>query len=298
LSKKDWLKFWGISLLWGSHYLWIKIALRETEPVTMVALRLLSATAAILVFHRITRPKYPQKTPWLSFLFLGLFNLSVPFALIAWSETHITSGMASILSSTSPLFTMLLSWVFLREEAFSLTRLVGLMFGFGGVIILVSENLSTKNSGFYLGAAAVLLAAISYAFAAIYAKRYTSHLHYSVQALGQVMIGAAVALPASVVIGAPFTLPRLPQTWAAILIMGLVLTAIGANLFFSLLNSVGPTRTLMVSYLYPLVGVLLGIVFLGEQPTWQLLSGGGLIVGGVILANSRHKIQFRIREKA
>lgn len=298
MSKKDWIKFWAISLLWGSHYLWIKIALHETGPVTMTALRLLIATCGIAFYHRIARPTYPQKIPWLAFLFLGLFNLSIPFALVAWSETHITSGMASILNSTSPLFTMMLSWVFLKDETFSPIRLLGLVLGFAGVILLVSNKATIGSSGFILGAAAVLLAALSYAVAAIYAKRYTTHLHYSVQALGQVMVGAAVALPGSIIIEAPFTLPRLPQTWAAILIMALLLTTIGANLFFSLLNSVGPTRTLMISYLYPLVGVILGIIFLGEEPTWQLLSGGALIIGGVILANSRLKRPSPVQEQA
>jgi len=285
LSKKDWGKFWGVALLWGSHYLWIKIALRGTGPLTMTAFRLLIATVTIVIFHHFIRPTYPEKIPWGSFLFLGLFNLSVPFILIGWSETRITSGMASILNSTSPLFTLLISGVILKDEPLSFTRLVGMGLGFAGVILLVSDNVTTQGSGFLPGAGAVLLAAICYAVSAIYAKHYTSHLHYSVQALGQVMMGAAVGLPAAMIIEAPFTLPRLPESWIAILIMGVLLSSVGVNLFFSLLNSVGPTRTMMVSYLYPLVGVILGILFLGEELTWQLLAGSLLIIGGVFLAN-------------
>lgn len=297
MSKKDWAKFWTVSLLWGSQYLWVKIALRETGPFTITALRLLIAICGILIYHRITRPAYPQKTPWLAFIFLGLFNLSIPLALVAWSEKYITSGMASILNSTAPLFTVLLSWFFLKDETFSPIRLAGLALGFAGVILLVSNKATISNNDFYLGAFAVLLASVSLAVAAIYARRNTTHLHHSVQALGQVMVGTVVTLSSSILIEAPLTLPRLPQTWAAILIMGLLLTAIGVNLFFSLLNSVGATRTMMISYLYPLVGVILGIVFLGEEPTWQFLSGGALIIGGVILANSRLKQTSPVQEQ-
>lgn len=296
MSKKDWIQFWAISLLWGSQYFWVKIALRETGPLTMTALRLLISICGIVIYHRIIRPPYPKKLPWLAFLFFGLFNLSVPLALTAWSEKYITSGMASILNSTSPLFSMILSWIFLKEETFSPIRLVGLVVGFAGVVLLVMNKATIGSDGFILGAILMLSAALSLAIAAVYAKRYATHLHYSVKALGQVMVGAAVALPASAAIEAPFTLPRLPQTWAAILIMALLLTTIGANLLFSLINSVGPTRTMMISYVYPLVGVILGVAFLGEEPTWQFLSGGALIIGGVILANSRLKRTTPIQE--
>ncbi|MCC6146948.1 MAG: EamA family transporter [Anaerolineaceae bacterium] len=296
MSKKDWIQFSAISLLWGSQYLWVKIVLQETGSITMTAIRLLAATVGIIIYHRFTRPKYPSKIPWGAFLFLGLFNLSVPLALVALSEVYITSGMASVLNSTSPLFTMMFGWFLLDDEPFSLVRLVGLSIGFGGVILLLSEKLNTGGNGFLLGAGAMLLAAISYAIAAVFARRHTTHLHYSVQALGQVMVGAAVALPAAIIIEAPFTLPRQPATWTGILVLGLLLTTIGSNLFFSLLNSIGPTRTLMISYLYPLVGIVLGILFLNEEISLQLLTGGALIIGGIILANSRLQFPLRVQK--
>lgn len=297
MSKRDWTKFIIIALLWGSHYLWVKIVLRELHPITMTGLRILIAAAGLLVFILIAHPPFPKKIPWFSFIFLGLFNLAAPFALIAWSEKYISSGMASILNSTSPLFTLLLSWIFLRDEPFSLTRLLGLFIGFSGVIVLVSGKLTTDNDLVMFGAVSVLLAAICYAASAVYAKRIAGRLDSGVLAFGQVVMGTGMALPAAFLFEAPFTLPRLPLTWIALVTMGLLLTCTGTILYFSLLRSVGPTRTIMVSYLFPLVGVLLGILFLGEEPSWRLLGGGALIIGGIIIVNNHFQLFERVQEQ-
>jgi drug/metabolite transporter (DMT)-like permease len=289
LSKRDWFKFGYLALAWGSHYMWVKIGLREMQVLTMISLRVLIATIAMLIYNRLRHSKNPPNSFWPAFFFLGIFNLALPFVLITWSEKYISSGMTSILNSTTPLFTVLLAWIFLRDEPLTLQKLAGIVISFIGVFILVSDKIQAQTNNYWLGVIFVLVSSLCYGVSAVYARIKVQGLNYSVQSLGQVAAATTLVLPAAIFVEAPFTLPRLPMSWIVVLVMGLVLTFTGVMTFYSLLNSVGATRTMMVSYTYPLVGVLLGIIFLGEVPTLNLVGGGLLIILGIIIVNTRFR---------
>ena len=142
MSAKNWLKFILLGTIWGSSFLWIKIALQEVGPITLVVFRAGFATLGLLVVALVTRPKIRKEDIWILAV-LAFFNVTVPFVLISWSETHISSGMASILNSTVPLFTILIAPVVLAEERLTGRRIVGLLVGFAGVIVLMSNQLSS-----------------------------------------------------------------------------------------------------------------------------------------------------------
>ena len=138
MSLKNWFKFFSLSLVWGTSFFWIKIGLQEVDPITLVFFRVSFATLGLVIFFLITRKKYPMTFWWL-YLFLGFFNVALPFILITWSETHITSGMASVMNSTQPLATALFAAIFINEERLTPQRILGLVVGFGGVLILMSD---------------------------------------------------------------------------------------------------------------------------------------------------------------
>lgn len=285
MSLKNWLKFWYIGLVWGFTYLWLKIGIQETGAITLNAVRLTVAMIALFVIVRLTKAPLPFRGHWQSFLFLGIFNIALPFVLITWSEHFISTGMASILNSTVPFFTIILVMFFLPEERLSLVKIIGLLIGFLGVVVLVADK-TGGSGGFQWGSFLVLGACLSYGAAAVFARRVTPGLHPATLAFGQSVFANLVLWPLALLLENPVTLPRLPLTWGAIMWLGILATGIGTFFFYSLLNQIGATRTSLTSYVFPLVGILLGVIFLDEQLSWRLLAGGMLIIAGVAVVNS------------
>ena len=286
MSAKNWLKFILLGALWGTSFMWIKIALREVGPFTLVTFRTFFASMGLVVALLLSKNRlHKRNLPVL--LLLGLFNVALPFALISWAETHISSGMAAILNSTVPLFTILIAPFFLKEERLQGMRLAGLVIGFAGVVVLMSGELSAGDSLSGWGIAAMLVAACSYAASGILVKLKARGMHPTEQSLGQIGSGFLFILPAALTVEAPFTFPKLPLTYTALLWLGVLGSCVATLLWFSLLNSVGPTSTSMTTYLFPLMGVLLGLIFLGEVLSWRLVIGGILIIGAVVLVNTQ-----------
>ncbi len=284
MSTRNWIKFIALGVVWGSSFLWIKIAVGELSTFTLVTLRLFFATGGLLAVVLLSRHRLPLRR-WKTFLVMGAFNIALPFMLITWAEKSITSALASILNSTVPLFTILFAGLFLRDDPITQARVAGLLVGFGGVVVLVMGP-GNRVGGLPLGILAMLLAAASYAGATVFARRHTQGMTADVQGLGQQIMATAVMIPLTLGFETPLRLPHLPITWLALAWLGLLGTCVGAMLYYSLLHSVGPTRTMLSSYLFPLVGVILGIIFLHEKASWTLWLGVALIFSGIWLVNS------------
>jgi len=218
---------------------------------------------------------------------LGLFNVAVPFILISWSETHISSGMASILNSTVPLLTILIAPLFLKEEQMSVGKVTGLLLGFGGVIVLMSNQMGAGDTLEKISVATMLAATCSYAASSIFARKMTHEMRPETQSLGQIGTAFLFTLPLAFAFEAPFHFPHLATSYVALMWLGILGSCGATLLWFSLLNSIGPSRVSMTTYLFPLIGVILGTIFLREQLDWRLLAGGGLIILAVILVNMR-----------
>lgn len=289
MKLKDWGAFWLLGTIWGSSFLWIKIGVAEIGPITLVAFRLLFALAGLIVVTAFQRRRLPRdaKTLW-GFVFMGVFNTAVPFALISWGETSIDSALASILNGTVPLFTIVIAHFWLADEKISLMRVLGLIVGFFGVVVLVSRDFGPRGlHANVLGQLAVLAASVSYAVSATFSRRHLRGVAPVVQATSIVLIADAIAWAAVPVTERPFVLPQLPITWLALAWLGLLGSCVAYLLYFHLLNSVGATKATLVTYVFPVIGLLLGIIFLGESADWRLLVGSALVVGGIAVVNVR-----------
>jgi drug/metabolite transporter (DMT)-like permease len=220
------------------------------------------------------------------FALMGVFNHALPIVLISWSEKHISSGLAAILNSTTPLFTILIAPFFLSEERITTSRALGLILGFGGVIVLASNKVADGDSLGGVGIVTMLIAACCYAASGVFARKIMQNIRTEAQSIGQMGMAFLFMIPATFIAESPFHIPTLPLTWIALVWLGLLGSCVTLLLWFSLLNSVGPTKTSMVTYLFPLMGVLLGWIFLHEVPDWRLFVGGALVVAAVVIVNS------------
>jgi drug/metabolite transporter (DMT)-like permease len=286
VTTSNWFKFTLLGLIWGSSFLWIKIAVGEVGPLTLVSYRTLFALLTLVVIILIQRPVIPFKRYYKEFFIIGFCNVAVPFVLISWSEQFISSGLASILNATVPLFTMLIAPFFVAEERITPARLVGLIVGFLGVVVLMSNHLDEGSNGL-LGIGAMLGGALLYAASAVYIRKKFHGMAPIAQTFGQVFFATVIILPLALIFEAPFAIPHLPATWLAVGWLGVLGSGVAMVMFFGLMNAVGPTRTTLVTYAFPLVGVILGILVLGEHIDGRTIVGGLLILSGIIIVNSK-----------
>ncbi len=285
MSLKNWVKFIALGLVWGSSFFWIKIGLQEVGPFTVVFFRVFFALAGLTVFFVLNRRKPLLKT-WRLYLFLGIVNVFLPFFLVAWSEKHITSGMASILNSMQPLSTSLIAAIFIAEEKLTIQRIAGLILGFGGVLVLMSNKLSGEAINETFGIIAMVIAVFCYGASGVYARIHNRGVKPEDQALGQFVFGLAFIIPAMLTVEAPFTLPVRPISYLAFAWLGLLGSFFAAITWYSLLDEIGPSRVSMTTYLFPLVGVLLGAIILHENVDWRVIVGGMMILGAIVIVNS------------
>ena len=276
--------------MWGTSFLFIKVALETLLPLTLVGLRLLSGCLALAVIVRWRGLTLPASwTVWGHLLVLGVVNTALPFVLITWGESGVngvSSGVASVLNSTVPLFSILLSGLVLRREEVSVGTIVGLLVGFGGVMLLLSRNLSWDWDNI-LPQLAIVLAAICYAVGSAYARAKLRQVGPVVASFGQLLAANLLVWVAAVLLE-DFSGQRL--TWptvGALIWLGVLGSCMAYMFYFFILQQWGATRTTLVTYLLPVVGVSAGALFLGELVDWRLLAGGGLILSGVGAVNWR-----------
>jgi len=297
MSSKDWLRFWAAGLIWGTSFLWIKIAVSEVSPFVLVGFRALFGTLGMLVIiwlNKKLKLTWHSLRPWLGiFAFIGFINVALPFVLISWGEQYIPSGIASVLNSTTPLFTIILAAIFLQEDRLTLPKVLGLLVGFSGVVLLFLPELSSSRIENLLGLGAVLLAAGCYAISGIIIKRKVQGLKAELQVFLQYVFATLMMWGFTLSVERPVILPALSLTWIALLWLGLLGSSLASSLYFVLLHSVGPTRASTVTYVPPLVGLLLGAIFLGESLGWLTLIGGALIVLGIMLVNMQ-RLPFKL----
>jgi drug/metabolite transporter (DMT)-like permease len=295
MKLKEWSMFVLLGLIWGSSFLWIKIAVQEISPVILVAFRLLFGLIGLLVVVRLQKQAFPRgRKVLLAYLFMGVFNTALPFILISWGETRIDSALASILNATTPLFAIIIAHFWLYDEKMSLPRAVGLVIGFIGVVVLVSRDLNlAAMRGSIWGQMAVLAASASYALGATFSRKHLRGQPPLMQATMVVLIADALLWLGVPAFGRPLHFPTLPITWLALAWLGLLGSCLAYLLYFSLINAWGATRASLVTYVFPAIGLILGIVFLDETADWRLMIGSLLVVAGIAVVNL--KVRFKSR---
>ena len=276
--------------------MWIKIAVQEIGPITLVAFRALFGLLFGVVVIFIQRVQWPRSLKeWHPLLLLGLTNVAIPFFLISWGEQSIDSAVASVLDATVPLFTILIAHYLLHDDKVTLPKVIGLLIGFAGVLVLMSKDLFNASTNSLLGQAAVILASAFYAVSSVYVRKTTEEMPGIMRSAIPLISASAVMWLSTFVFESPVQLPQLGITWIALLWLGIFGSGLAFVMAYYLIHEIGPTRTTMVTYLFPLGGVILGVTFLNEELTWQLITGAVLIVLSLVVANWEPKKQ-KVRE--
>jgi len=290
MSATDWLMLLLLSVLWGGSFFFAKVALQAMPPLTVAFGRVALAAAILIVLARASGVTLPDRlTAWRPYLLMGLLNNAIPFGLIFWGQTHIPSGLAAILNATTPLFTVLVAHVATADETLTRARLAGVLIGFCGVVVMIGTDLLRDLGTNVFAQLACIGAAISYAFAGIYGRRFRSEPALRVAA-GQLVASTLILAPFALVIERPWTLPApTPIALAALVALATFSTAIGYILYFRILARAGATNLLLVTFLIPVSAILLGTLILGEQ------LGARHIAGMVAIAMGLAAIDGRLR---
>ncbi len=288
MSGSDWLLLVLLSIVWGGSFFFAKIAVAELPPLTIVLARVVIAAAALHLLRLGLGQRMPAEgIVWRDFLLMGLLNNAIPFSLIFWGQKEIASGLASILNATTPLFTVLVAHMLATEEKATPSKLCGVVLGILGVALMLGLDLAGGLGGHLCSELAVLAAALSYAFAGVFGRRFRGRPPLSVAA-GQLTGSSLLMLPPALLIDRPWALP-MPGggTWAALVGLALLSTALAYVIFFRILARAGATNLLLVTFLIPVSALLLGVGFLGETLSLHHLAGMALIGLGLAAIDGR-----------
>lgn len=278
MSRKGWVLFCAMSVVWGIPYLFIKIAVRELDPSVVVFARVGTAALVLLPIAIQRRVLGKLRERWLTVAALALVQIAGPFLLISFGEQHIASSLTSLLIAADPLLVVLFALPFDPSERPGGLRLIGLLVGLLGVIALLGLDVG-GDSQRLLGAALILLAAAGYAASALLIK------HPTIAALPSLGVVTVECLTATIVVS-PLALSRLPsrppsmEVIVSLLVLGLVCTALAYLLFFALVAEVGASRGTVITYVNPAISVLLGVTLLGEPLNAAIILGFLLIIAG------------------
>lgn len=285
-----WIALLALSVLWGGSFFFIGVAVEALPPLTIVILRVGLAALALHVIVLARGQRMPQAPRvWLAFIGMGLLNNLVPFTLIVWGQTHIASGLASILNAATPIFAVVVAHLATHDERLSLNRMLGVALGFAGVVIVIGPAALAGLGVNVLAQLAILGAALSYAFAGVFGRRFARWgVTPLAAATGQVSVSTVLLLPVALWVDRPWSLASPdPAIWAAVIGLALLSTALAYILYFRILASAGATNILLVTFLIPVSAILLGALFLGEQLAPQHFVGIGVIGLGLAAIDGR-----------
>lgn len=281
MKARDLVDLFVLGAIWGASFLFMRVAAPEFGAVPLIAARVGIAAVFLVVVlaRRGGLSQLYKNAPRLTFL--GAINSAIPFSLFAYAVLSITAGFASVLNSTAPLFGALVAFIWLRDRP-ARVRIVGLIVGFAGVLVLVWGRASFARDGGGLAVLAGLSAAVLYGISANYVKKRLSHVDSLVIATGSLIAATVLLLPLAV-FAWPQTSPS-RASWVSAVVLAVICTGIAYILYFRLLSRIGPARTLAVTYLIPAFGVLWGHLFLHEPVTASMVLGCAVILLGTTLA--------------
>lgn len=290
MTGREWSILLIMAVIWGGAFMFIGVAVRHIEPLTYVWLRLTIAAAGMFLFLKLKGQSVglPREV-WGSIFLLALLNNALPFTLFGWSQTHIASGLASILNATTPIWGVVVAHFFTHDERMTPRKIAGVLLGFAGVATMIGPMLLANVGTDALAQLACIAAALSYALAAVWARRFR-RIGVSPMSVttGQLTAGALMMLPLALLVDQPWTQPFPPLTaWGAIVALALLCTAFGYVLYFRLIETAGATNALLVTLLVPPFAILFGSLFLNEVLAPQDFIGLALIALGLAAIDGR-----------
>ena len=276
--------------IWGTSFLFIKIVVGEVPPMTLVAGRLGLASVTMWVFLRLRGVPFPrERRLWGIYAVTGLLNGALPFTLISWGEQYISSGLAALLQSTTPIFAIILAHFLTRDDRITTKKLLGIALGFAGVSVLMWPEVRGGVQASALGQLAIIGSSICYATASIFARERLHDQPPLVSAAGQFTMGFAYILPLSLVVERPFDIA---PSWTAIAswtTLALLCTVVAYGIYYVLLQRTNATFTTTVTYIVPINGLFLGALILNEPLHPGLFISLGLILIGVLLVRIKQR---------
>ena len=285
-----WLLLFALVAMWGSSFLFTKIAVAAIAPTDLVAGRFVLASATLVAVLAATRRRLPGSLRlWLFFLAMALMGNCIPFWLITWGQQRIDSGLAGILMAIMPLMTVMLAHFLVAGERLNRFKAAGFLLGFLGIVVLMGPAVLLELSGsgtVLLSELAVLGGAVCYAVNTIIARRRPKS-DALVAAAGVALVACLIMTPASALTGLPDP-GEIPASAAiALAVLGVVSTATATVVYFKLIALAGPSFVSLINYLIPAWAVLIGTLFLGERPEWTALAGLAFILSGIALAETK-----------
>lgn len=279
--------------MWGWSFLFIKVSVEGMTPTTVAAARIALGALALLVWLRYKRIRMPRdRTFWRHAAVAAVFANVIPFTLLAWGEERITSALTAVLNASTPLFTALAGFLYLKARL-GKVEVLGLLVGLAGVAVAAGVGGSDLADSSITGSLASIVAGAAYGIALTYTAKHQMEVPVEVAAAGQLACGAAMLLPVAAVTTATDGIDLAPHRVLAIVLLGAVGTGFAYLLYYRSVAELGPTTTSLVTYLIPPVAVVVGIVALDETFHVRMLLGGVMIVGGILLVQRRIKLPRR-----
>ena len=297
MTLMEWLMIITLSIIWGGAFFFGEVAVRELPTFTVVVCRVGLAAVILYMVMTVRGLRMPTSPAvWGAFFLMGLLNNAIPFSLIVWGQSHIASGLASILNATTPLFSVIVAHLFTQDERITPARLGGVIIGFLWVILMIGGDVLDQIGVDIAAQLACLGAAISYAFAGVFGRRFRRMgISPLATATGQVTASSFILFPLMMMIDKPWTL-AMPSAGVIFSLIGLaaLCTAVAYILYFRVLATAGATNLMLVTFLIPVTAILLGILFLGEILEGKHIVGMVMISLGLAAIDGR-LLRWRIR---
>ncbi|MEP1576912.1 DMT family transporter [Roseibium album] len=300
MPLRNWVMLIVLGTIWGGSFLFAKVAVAEIPPFVLVFFRVSSACAVLLLvlwYQKLLRKlSFELAIP---FLIMGILNNAIPFSLLFLGQTEIGAGLASILNATTPIFTVVVAGVLVKQETLSANKIGGVLLGVIGVAVMLSSSLSGVANDPVWAQLSCLGAAVSYACAATYARRFKT-VQPQVAATGQLLGSSLIMLPIALYFGTGWTISGTSVTaWANVLALGVFATALAYLIFFQLLSDAGATNASLVTLIVPASALFFGWLILGENLSALQLGGFAILLVGLIVLDGRilRRISRQVPEK-
>ena len=292
----EWMLLLLLAALWGGSFFLSKVAVAEVAPFTLVLFRVATAAIVLLAYLLLSGRGIPgSAAAWRAFLIMGLINNVLPFSLLFWGQTMISGSLASILNATTPIFTVVIAHYLTGDEQITRGKVMGILLGFVGVAVMLGGGLTGVVNNPVIAMVACLGAALSYGLAASYGRRFAAMgIGPARVAFGQLTASSLVMVPVVLLMDPPISIMQWSgTTLSAVIVLGVVCTALAYILFFRILSSGGATNISLVTLLVPVSAILLGSAFLGERLSPLEFTGMGLIALALVTIDGRVFSIFR-----
>ena len=297
MRLKNFLLLLLLAMLWGPSFFFIKVAVAEIPPITLVFGRIALAAALLYLLLRLQKRHLPPPGRiWIYLAIVAFFQISFPFVLLSWAEQFIDSALASILNGLTPIFTVLLAHLLTSDDKITSTKATGILLGLLGTVFLVAPALLAGVQATTLGLLAMIVVTASYGLALVLTRKYLTGMPSMVAPTGQMLLATLFLIPLVFLVDRPFSQP-MPSFKAAGSVVALAVfgTTLAFIVYYRLMETADASYTSMVTYLLPIFGILLGVLVLGERLGWNDYAGFALILIGVMIVNGLFKIRGRLR---